>query len=528
MESNDKIIAFAKQEAGDMSVEFHYKNEKVDGYSIIEEDGSCKVSASNARSCLYAIYHVLSGLPRGEFKAEFPIRGINAVESLARHSEEQIRNLIDRMARWRMNTLVVHTAYGWNLHKQTIINECEKRGIEIVFYVYTSLAFLKNCGVEYFATKEDGEPFYRTLEWETRLCISKEKGLAILQQGCREYFKNELTENGGILLCPADGMYICRCPACVNLSAIEQWEPVLEKSVNVLKEIKPRASLESLIYVQRYAVPVDMKTYHRLDRILFDIHRRYRWAALGESHPEAGNSEYEYDTEAVLPTNMYLYKKLKDWRKAFDGAIYIHDNLMLQGSMSCPQPNTTALLKDLRLYKLLGIQGVIYEAFGPGIGSFTSQIKTLADAMWDLNVEYIPSEIEKWCLNAKISTGALFFRKENNFPWGKFKGIYDDVVYAHMKNIADFYDNPSIQNCRVCVEHMFNFPDRFDILFVSFNLFKHLRRNGLLELSKFTGTAIRFFEVTKLWDFMEVLKSPFEETLALVKYIQGNLTPRRG
>ncbi|MCD6219767.1 DUF4838 domain-containing protein [Candidatus Calescamantes bacterium] len=519
----NKIIEFIKKEKGNLSVEFTYRDEKQDAYTIKKSNNKYEVTASNLRSCLYAVYHILDGKPPGEFKAEFPIRGINTVEALARHSPEQIKNLIDRMGRWRMNTLVIHTVYGWNLHKRTIIEECEKRGIDLVFYIYTSLAFLKNCNPKYFARRSNGELIYNTLECETRLCVSNEEGLKELERGCREYFKNELTEEGSILLCPADGLYLCQCPSCCRFNAIEQWEPILRRSVNILKEIKPEAPLESLIYVQRYRVPDDMRTYRRLDRILFDIHRRYRWAAINESHPEYKNPEYEYDPDAVLPTNKYLYKKLKDWRNAFKNEIYIHDNLMLQATLSCPQPNTSILLEDLKLYKKLKLQGVVYEAFEPGIESFASQIKILSDAMWDLNINYTPSEIEKWCLNANIMTGVLYFTKENNFPWDTFKGIYDDIIYTHMKNIADFYDNPSRKTFQRCIHYILEFPERFDILYISFSLFKHLNRKGLLDLTKFTEKERRFIKINKLWDFMETLEEPFEETLEIIKKMKDKV-----
>ena len=520
---DNEIITFVKKEAGKPPVEFSYKNEKEDGYSIEKQGSRYKITASNPRSCLYAVYHILDGKPPGEFKAEFPIRGINTVEALARHSPEQIKNLIDRMGRWRMNTLVIHTVYGWNLHKKTIIEECEKRGIDLVFYIYTSLAFLKNCNREYFARKNNGELIYNTLECETRLCVSNEEGLKELEKGCREYFENDLAEEGSVLLCSADGLYLCQCPKCSKLNAIQQWEPVLERSVDILKETMPETSLESLIYVQRFAVPDNMKTYKKLDRILFDIHRRYRWTALNESHPESRNPEYDYDPDAVLLTNKYLYKKLKDWRNAFSGDIYIHDNLMLQGTLSCPQPNTSVLLKDLRLYKELNLQGVVYEAFEPGIEGFAPQIKILSDAMWDLNVDYIPSEIENWALNANIMTGVRYYTKENNFPWDRFKDIYEDVTYIHMKNIADFFDNPSRETFRRCINRMLEFPERFDILFISFQLFKHLKKKNLLDLSKFTEKEKRFLEITKLWDFMETLKNPLEETLELIKGMKNKV-----
>ena len=44
----------------------------------------------------------------GKEKPEFSIRGLNPRESLNRHTKEQIIKLIDRMGRWRMNTIIIH------------------------------------------------------------------------------------------------------------------------------------------------------------------------------------------------------------------------------------------------------------------------------------------------------------------------------------------------------------------------------------------------------------------------------------
>ena len=513
----DTTIEFAKKEAGDIPVEFEYGNECHDSYCLKQKAGKYLVSASNARSCLYAVYHILDGKPAGEYKAEFPIRGINPVEALARHSKEQIIRLIDRMGRWRMNTLIIHTVYGWDIHKSTIVRECAKRGINLVFYIYTSLAFLKNCSPAHFAKDKIGKPLYDTLECETRLCASDKKGLEELAKGCREYFTNELTENGDILLCWADGLQRCQCPSCRNLSPAQQWEAVLGVSADIIKQIKPDSKIEALLYVQRYAVPEDLEAYRNIDRVMFDIHRRYRWAALNEIHPEDVNPESEFDPDAVLPTNKYLSKKLKDWRKAFRGDIYIHDNLMLQWTLSCPQPNTSVLLEDLRLYKEFDIQGVVYEAFEPGIESFLPQLDRVAEAMWDLDIDYVPSEIEKWALATDISTGVHYFTRENNFSWDRFKNIFDSVTYTHMKNIGMFLDSLSPDTYRQCVKHVLKHQQRFDVLFIAFSLLQHWQRTRSLDTSTFSEIEKRFAGMVKLWDFMELLDEPYKQTLEVIE-----------
>lgn len=143
--------------------------------------------------------------------------------------------------------------------------------------------------------------------------------------------------------------------------------------------------------------------------------------------------------------------------------------------------------------------------------------------MWDLNIDYAPPEIEDWALNANIMTSVRYFTKENNFPWDRFKDIYDDITYTHMKNIAGFYDNPSAETFQKCIGHILENQQRFDILYISFTLFKNLRQEGLLDLNKFTEKERRFLKITKLWDFMEILKDSFEETLELIKDMKGKV-----
>ena len=48
-------------------------------------------------------------------KQPFAVRGFNLCESILRHTPEQLRKFIRRMKVLRMNTLIVHSDYGWNL-----------------------------------------------------------------------------------------------------------------------------------------------------------------------------------------------------------------------------------------------------------------------------------------------------------------------------------------------------------------------------------------------------------------------------
>ncbi|MCM8769022.1 MAG: hypothetical protein NC911_05015, partial [Candidatus Omnitrophica bacterium] len=102
------------------------------------------------------------------------------------------------------------------------------------------------------------------------------------------------------------------------------------------------------------------------------------------------------------------------------------------------------------------------------------------------------------------------------FPWSKFESLYDPVVYAYMRNLANYYAKPSRATLGKCLSHLLRYKERFDILFISFILLRHFAREGLIEFSTLSEAERNFLSVTKLWDFMEPLEQPIEETLNVI------------
>ena len=68
------------------------------------------------------------------------------------------------MADWRMNRLVIHPQYGWREHGPRVERACATRGIEVVHYVYTNLAFTPDATGPLLAADENGKP-YRSKSW---------------------------------------------------------------------------------------------------------------------------------------------------------------------------------------------------------------------------------------------------------------------------------------------------------------------------------------------------------------------------
>jgi hypothetical protein len=259
-----------------------------------------------------------------------------------------------------------------------------------------------------------------------------------------------------MLIATADGYTTCKCGFCRGLSPVEQWQPLFDVFVNRAKRLVPDIKIESLIYVQRYSLPQDMASYGNVDGLCFDTHQRCRLRPLGESHFPVPNREGEVDTRAInTPLNVYLADRLKEWREAFKGRIYVHKNLMIQSALSCPQPITSLLLKDLDLYRRIGIEGVVYEAYEPGIKGFLRQIDVLAGALWDPGMNYEPSPLEKWYTGGDDrERDRLHFFKSAGFDWGRHAGGIEPVLLEYLKKLDRVLDGFMPADVAQCIDYV--------------------------------------------------------------------------
>ncbi len=521
MTPDDLILAFARAEAGSLPVRFKIENEAGDGYVIERKGQGHLITGSNARSCLHGLYHLQMGRPAGKFKSAFGVRGINTCESLARHTPEEMRLLIDRMGHWRMNALVVHVSYGWRRQRDLIIAECAKRGIDLVFYVYANLAFLPpDAPARWFAKREDGTPITKQLECETRLCLAEPEGLRASDEGAERFFRDEAGPAASLVATTGDGYSHCRCPRCRSLSPTEQFQPILKNFIDTGRRLVPGKRLESLIYVNRYRPPAQMAIHNRLDAVLFDDHVRMRWRALGEEHPAMTNPENYVDPSSVgVPINVYLADRLAEWRAKFHGGVAIFDNLQLHSTCSCPQPNTGALLRDMRRASRLGVGGMIFEML-TGPTYFLDQMGVLSDVMWNLDIPYQPSRSEGWC-SEHCPPGPLFFLESYGFPWKEFRGDFEETLQQHMHNLRELDRAPSGANVKKLIEHMYRDPLRFDRQATAFRYLKQF--NNRTPVSGLTPAEANFLARAKLWDVMEPMKDPIAETDAIVQGILRRL-----
>ena len=516
MNNDECILAFAREEAGDADVALRVESQPGDGYTIERDGGGYVITGTNARSCLHGVYHVKQGRPTGSFRAAFTIRGVNPCESLARHTPEQLRDLIDRMGKWRMNTMIVHVNYGWRFHRDLIVEECRKRGIDIVFYVYTSIVFLPpDAPAEWLAKGVDVRPITNHPECETRLCLAEPDGLDAFEQGARKFFADEAGPAASVLMQTGDGYGHCRCPQCRALLPSEQWLPPMERFIRAGRDVASEKLLETLVYVQRYCPPADLRLYGALDRLFYDLHPRNRWRPLGDAHPVYGrHREAEVDTAAAdVPINIYLFDRLKQWREKFPGRLYAFENLQLHGALSCPQPNTAVLLEDLRRYRDVGLDGAVYELLD-GTTYFVDQMGVLGDGLWNPDIGYQPTRLEQWCTE-HCPPHPLFFLNDFHFPFDEFSDQFDEPLREHMHNIREFYAAPSAEHLKRAVEHMYGFPGRFEWMSTAFRFLKMF--HSQTPIQDLNEQEKRFLDIVKLWDFMEPLDDPIGETDEIVR-----------
>lgn len=519
---NEAILSFAREEAADLPVELSVTPRPGDGYVVARENGRIAIVGNNARSCLYGVYHVKQGGAPGTFMPAFAVRGINPCESLACHTDAELRELIDSVGKWRMNTLVVHTAYGWRRHRDLIRRECLKRGIDVVFYIYTTLEFMpRRMPSSWLARGRDGRPLTRGLECESRICTAEPEALDAFAEGAREFMRTWSADATGLLATTGDGYGHCRCPRCRDVSPVEQWQPLLRRFVEAAEEVVPDKKRETLLYVQRYKLPERLDVHRRLDRLMFDTHLRVRWRPLNDlDQVHAPHFEHEVDIDARnRPINEYLLARLAEWRRKAGAGLYVFENLQMHGCMSCPQPNTGALLEDLRCYRDMSLSGVVYELLN-GRHAYNQQVDTLAAGLWDPGVRHERSPVEDWCVR-HAPHGPQFFLKRYDFPWEQYRDCFEEPVRQHMANLRDFFDRPTAASLRTAVEFVYAHPRHFARHSCAKRLFASFQ--GWSGVCGVTADETRFLQANKLWDFMEPLADPIAETDQIIQRLASRL-----
>lgn len=454
----------------------------------------------------------------------FDIRGINVCESLSRHTPAQVDRLLERLVQWQMNTLVVHPHYGFDLHAGRIRTFCADHHISLIHYLYTVLDFTPHAPRELLAVDPDGSPYLDRVECETRLCSSNPAARRHFREGARRYFSEEVSPGDEVLLATPDGFFFCQCPRCRRLDPIAQWQPFLEIAVEEIERCGKPLVTHYIAYCGRMRPPEDMSVFEKIDAVMFDTHLRHRWLPLGASNPVGQVEAFEgrFDPEAARhPINVYLLDKLREWRQAFHGRIYAFENLMIQAAFSLPQPNTPALLEDIATYRTLGIDGVIYEAFEPGITAYASQLATLSASLAGQQFPYAPSPLESFCREiaspGDSRTRLLSYLYELEC---EMHGPFDQCIGSPVLRelgllIRKYVPHPTLALWRTIARHALQHRDSLDWIYITYRLATYLperERPGIR-----TPLQARLFTTAKPWDFLKEMENPQEAMLELVE-----------
>ena len=432
----------------------------------------------------------------------FAIRGFNPCESLLRHSPEQLRTFIRRMKTLKMNTIIIHYDYGWKRYHELIMEECEKAGVNIVLMTFGPRTFF-SCSdwkKEWFAKQADGTVFTERLECETYPCRYEQEALEAFDCGARSWLKSLPPQIRHVHMRAADGLMFCQCGKCRALPDHEKWQPFVDIFTRAVLDTRPDLKFETDVYVKRYNIPADRTSFQAMSNIMYDTFYRSGRFPIG-SHDDSANAalvQYaatEPNPDADTP-NSYHLNRLRKWCSAFPGKVYIHENAMGQSLLGTFQYTTGTFLKDLELYRSLGVQGVCYEAYEPGYSGFSSMFEVLARAMNGEDVAYEQGELERVLTEKK--TG---LHNDMTFPVEKY--IDDPFRLEQTLLFRESWLNPSLDLFRRYIRFAFDHEDLLDPLMIGYDLAHAGPRTGKYIYKNISPEADDFLHRRKLWDFME-------------------------
>jgi hypothetical protein len=255
---------------------------------------------------------------------------------------------------------------------------------------------------------------------------------------------------------------------------------------------------EFLVYFQRYQLPEDLSGIRQANAIMFDTHTRNPYYPLHDPERKAGKDlkHISVDSRAKNATrNSYLFDRLLEWRAAYSGNLYIHENLMIHRSHGVPRFNTRVYLEDLRQLQKAGIDGALYETYECGIRPWLPTLDVLAQALWNPTAEY---------------------------------AIHDDVypeLHEFYKLIRANDQRNDWRSVYDLMRYVLDRPDRnqFDWLYLGYDTMK--RAHARKPLTNLTPLEREFIETRKFWDFMEGRPQAREVAGQLIQQIVHKLEP---
>lgn len=434
----------------------------------------------------------------------FKIRGFNPCESLLRHTPEQLVRFIRRMKKLNMNTIIIHYDYGWNRYKNIILDECAKANIEIILMTFGPRTFLSytDWDKKWFAKKEDGTCFNDRLECETYPCPFEGGVMEAYEYGAKEWLKSLPRQIRHVHMRAADGLNFCQCERCRNLPDHEKWQPFVDAFVKAVLETRPDLKFETDVYVKRYSIPQNSRSFSEMSSIMFDTFYRHTAYPIGDGRDVCNAELMNYaktfgETTSTRTPNEYYLERINEWSCAFPRKVYIHENAMKQSYFGTFQHGTYAYLKDLELYRRLGVNGVCYEAYEPGYLNFSDMFEILSCAMNGEDVEYTKTDIE-----CEIERSSMnLFCNDLSFPLEKY--ISDPFGLKCAQLYRRFWTEHTPELYREYVDFAFENKDKLDYLFIGFAIADWGVRWGKLKFNNLSVEAREMLYTNKLWDFME-------------------------
>ena len=434
------------------------------------------------------------------------VRGFAPCESLLRHTPEQLRNFIRRMKTLRMNTLVIHGDYGWKFYRELIQEECRKAGVEIILQTLGPRGFFSytDWKPQWFAKDLTGQPFTPKLQCETYPCRFEEEALQAFEYGARQWLKDLSPEIRHIHMRGADGIMFCQCPKCRALPEYERWRPFVERFTKAVLETRPDLTFGTDAYVKRLYIPDNRKPYEQMSEIMFDTFDRHLEFPLDSSDPNIPDGDDALSVIAsagVQPdasnSNRFLLNRLQEWAEAFPGKTFIHENAMGQAFYTTFQYATDSYLRDVELYRRLGLKGVCWEAFEPGYSSFEEMFELLARAMNGEEIRRDPSPMEI----ARRRHPDTKFGGDLSFPLEKYIDdpfqLKSKLLFRRFWNVRDF------QTFRDYFEFIFENEEKLDFIFIGRSILKFYYGFGIIRFGNLEPEEKAFLSRGKLWDFME-------------------------
>ena len=445
-------------------------------------------------------------------------------ESLLRHTPQQLCNFLDRMKELNFNNLIVQYDYGFRHYQNIIKEKCEKHNIDVTLMVFGPRTFftLSKCPSQYFACDKNGKLYTPAPECETWPCFNSPEALEYFKKGA-EIFLKEHVPNWikRVHMRSGDGWWICDCHKCRNMMPSIGWHPYITAFAGILKKVRPDLESESDIYVGRYDVSVPQEQYANVDCVMYDTFGHHPRIAIGEvSGPKSNWCEvHGRDTDEFNCNSLYHLDRLTKWAKHLPGKIYIHDNTMMQCFTGNFHRNTSVMLKDLTLYRKLGLRGILFEAYEPGYCYFARHFEHLAKAMCDRNYadNYQPDEVEKMFLNTDLNFSHI---DKGTSP--ELLEILEPSEREYISLCDRGIFSPTVDSYRALVDYSIEHQDRVDVCFIGFMAAK--RAN--LDFSAASKEAQRMLKFNKLWDYMEECSdhsAARNQVIELIKDLRNNV-----